>query len=159
MCVIGRWSDFKAAWQHSLSPACLHCSVESAFLCLIFPWHSTKSSELLAVCPTKFTPTSLLHPFTYTYTQAYFCTHNCTLHLAIKTRHDPAGTEAPTGRTSLGKRREKGKKTEGSHALQHRRRAGDSASQNFHPSLALPPTDSGGYPDARMSVRAAPVSD
>lgn len=34
----------EATSKRRSSAACLHCSVESAFLCLTFPWHSTRSS-------------------------------------------------------------------------------------------------------------------
>lgn len=101
VCVIGRWRNFKAAWQHSLNTACLHCSVESAFLCLIFPRHSTRSSLLLAACPRLsdvYPNTPLpLHPSPYS-TCILVHTHNCTLHLAIKARQDPAASGAPTSR-------------------------------------------------------------
>lgn len=43
--------NFKAARQHAISPACLHCLMESTFLCLIFPCRSTRSSLLLASGP------------------------------------------------------------------------------------------------------------
>lgn len=130
--------------------------MESAFLCLIFPCHSTRSSLLLASCPrlgdvypNTNTPLPSAPPHIV---HAYFCTHNCTFYLALKTRQDPAGCWSTHQQSTVRGKEEANGGITCDVAPQEGRR--------FSLPLLLSPTpltDSGGYPDAQVSV--SPTSD
>lgn len=65
----------EATSKRRSSAACLHCSVESAFLCLTFPWHSTRSSWPRAHASATTPPLLLLHPYAHMVRACHLYTH------------------------------------------------------------------------------------